>query len=89
MSNKLKQAKRKRGPAVRCNRLLAGPATLTKVRCGSELPKQLEIRNGRIVMKDGRVPIFDFLDGTEITVMPRSDAVRNLDEAMLLRNWAS
>ncbi len=59
----------------------------TKLTCGDDLPKQLEIRGGRLVMREsGKTPTFDIADGTIVNLIPRPTAVRMFDDSLMLLN---
>ncbi len=55
---------------------------------GNEVPNQLVIRGGKLVLKDsGKTPTFhDLPDETEVNLIPHDDCKRIMDDSMLLRN---
>lgn len=57
------------------------------LRFGSELPKQLEIRGGklRLIGSDDE-PYFDLPDGELVNILPHEDAKKVLNDAFLFRN---
>jgi hypothetical protein len=59
----------------------------TKLTTGEDLPKQLEIRGGRLVMREsGKTPTFDIADGTIVNLLPRAEAVRMLDNSIMIQS---
>jgi hypothetical protein len=61
-------------------------ATATNISDSSELPSQLVVEDGEIKTKSGRVPLFPRMaEGSVVTVVLRSDAVRLMDELNRLR----
>lgn len=67
---------------------LCRPAFLVKgINWSTQLPNQLEIRGGKIVLKkDGAMPTFDLPDGTEVSLCDRTSLCQMIDESMLYRH---
>ena len=67
------------------------PATIVrKTSFGSDLLNQLEIKGGLLVLKaSGKTPTFDLPDGTSVTVMGYFHAIHIMDQAAMMRAWAS
>ncbi len=64
------------------------PAKIVKgLNWGNELPNQMIILGGKLILKDsGKTPTFDLPDGTEVNIVPHDACKRIMDDSMLLRN---
>ena len=70
---------------------MSEPATIKyDIVWGKDLPNQLEIRKGVIVMiQSGQPATFDMPEGTHVNVVVHDDIVKTVDAYQLLRGWGA